>query len=949
MRAPFVLSRSVRAASAWTRGVAVPLALPLSLAAVVAPASTARAQAAQQTGRVVGRVIDAGSGAGITGVGVQVVGTTLGAQSGVDGRFTILNVPAGSVTVQARRIGYSPKGISGVQVVGGQAVEQVISLQPATVQLEAVTVSVSAERGTVNEALDRQRTATGVVNSITSQQIAQSPDGDAAQAVQRVSGVTVQDGRYVFVRGLGERYTTASINGARLPSPEPERKVVPLDLFPAGLLQSITTSKTFTPDQSGDFSGAQVNIETREFPARRVVTYSTSLGMNDAATGRNVLGAPTLGREWLGFGGSARALPGTVAAQGDFRGRTYTQTQFNELGRSLRNAWTPATNSGRPNSSFGATAGGEAPVFGQRVGYVGSLTYGYSQEVRQNERTSLARGGSTEGSTEAINQFAGSTGRTSVLWGGLANFSTLLGTRSRLALNNMYNRTADNEARRDEGRLEDVGLDAIRSTLRFVERTVRSNQLLGEHELGGASRFDWSLTQSGVTRAEPDRADLVYIRPELGNGAFGTPRLYSESNEAARRTYGDLTEQAWNLAANFRYGLGDASKANYLKVGGALRDVDRDASNVAYSLYSPVAVPPTAVLELPAEQLFTSGALADTARYFQLQPFAGGGSYAARDRVGAGYLMGDYGLTSRIRLIAGARVESWQLRLRTQPVDGSGLVRTNREITDVLPSLAANVRLTDNQSLRLSASQTLARPEYRELAPLLYLNVIGGERGYGNASLRRTLIQNADLRYEFYPAAGEVFSVALFGKRFDDPIERVTVATSGTQQFTFINANGANNYGVELEARKGLGALLAPLDPITAFANVTVMRSDITPGNGQFATLTSTNRPMVGQAPYVVNVGGTYAAPSGRTTATVLYNVVGKRVFSAGAAPLPDVYEMPRNVLDVALRFPVYRSLSAKVDAKNLLDAPYRWEQGTVTRERYNVGRAFTLGLSWQP
>ena len=949
MRVPFVLSRSARAASAWTRGVAVAVPLALPLAAVVAPASTAGAQGAQQTGRVVGRVIDAGTGTGITGVGVQVVGTALGAQSGIDGRFTILNVPAGSVTVQARRIGYSPKGIAGVQVVGGQAVEQVISLQPATVQLEAVTVSVSAERGTVNEALDRQRTATGVVNSITSQQIAQSPDGDAAQAVQRVSGVTVQDGRYVFVRGLGERYTTASLNGARLPSPEPERKVVPLDLFPSGLLQSITTSKTFTPDQSGDFSGAQVNIETREFPARRVVSYSTSLGFNDAATGRSVLGAPTVGREWLGFGGSERSIPGALAAQGDLRGRTYTQADFNQLGRLLRNVWTPETNSGRPNSSFGATAGGEAPVLGQRVGYVGSLSYGFSQEVREDEQTALARGGSAAGTTEAINRFRGSTGRTSVLWGGLANFSTLLGGRSRIALNNMYNRTADNEARQDEGVLEEFGLDAIRSTLRFVERTVRSNQLLGEHELGSDNRFDWSLTQSGVTRAEPDRADLVYIRPETGNGNLAAPRLFSENIDAARRIYGDLDEQAWNLAANFRYALGDASKANYVKVGGAFRDVDRDASNFAYSLTNSAAVPPTNVLELPAEQLFASGVLNDTASYFRLQPLTGGGSYSARDRVGAGYVMGDYGLTSRIRLVAGARVESWQLRMLTEPVDGSGLERTTRDVTDVLPSLAANVRLTDNQSVRLSASQTLARPEYRELARLGFFNVLGGERGFGNANLRRTLIQNVDLRYEFYPAAGEVLSVAVFGKRFDNPIERVTVATSGSQQFTFINADGANNYGVELEARKGLGALAAALDPVTAFANVTVMQSDITPGNGQFATLTNSSRPMVGQSPYVVNVGSTYAAADGRTSATVLYNVVGKRILAAGAAPLPDAYEMPRNVLDVALRFPVYRGVAAKFDAKNLLDAPYRLEQGGVTRERYTLGRAFTLGLSWQP
>ena len=208
-------------------------------------------------GRIVGRVVDAASGQGLTDVAIQVVGTTQGTQSGVDGRYIINRVPAGTVTLQARRIGFTPKTITGLMLDADGALEQDISLGAAAITLEAQVVSAEAERGTVNEALDEQRNATGIVTSITREQIARSPDSDAAQAVQRVSGVTVQDGKYVFVRGLGERYTTTSLNGARLPSPEPERRVVPLDMFPSGLLQAISTQKNFTPDQPGDFSGAQ--------------------------------------------------------------------------------------------------------------------------------------------------------------------------------------------------------------------------------------------------------------------------------------------------------------------------------------------------------------------------------------------------------------------------------------------------------------------------------------------------------------------------------------------------------------------------------------------------------------------------------------------------------------------------------------------------------------------
>lgn len=217
--------------------------LPVALAGVGAQQPTNTSPAAA-TGRLVGRIVDASTGQGVSDVGVQIVGTALGTSSGVEGRYAVPNIPAGTVTIQVRRIGYTPKTVTGILLTARQTLEQNITLQPATVKLQTVQTTASAERGSVNEALDQQRTATGIVSSVTAEQITRSPDSDAAQAVQRVSGVTVQDNRYVFVRGLGERYTTASLNGSRIPSPEPEKRVVPLDLFPSGLLQTITTSKT---------------------------------------------------------------------------------------------------------------------------------------------------------------------------------------------------------------------------------------------------------------------------------------------------------------------------------------------------------------------------------------------------------------------------------------------------------------------------------------------------------------------------------------------------------------------------------------------------------------------------------------------------------------------------------------------------------------------------------
>ena len=282
-------------------------------------AQSATAQAdLQPQGRITGRVIDGKTGAGISDAMIRVSGASTGTKSVIDGRFSISSVPAGTVTLDVRRIGYTAKSVTGLEVGKNEAIAQNVILYPATVTLTTTVVTASSERGTVNEALDRQRNSIPIANSVTAEQITRSGDGDAAQAARRLSGVTLQDGKYVFVRGLGERYTTASLNGARIPSPEPERRVVPLDLFPSGLLEAITTSKTFTPDQSGDFSGAQVDIRTREFPARGLVTWSSGFGYNTAATGKSIAIPPTIGPEWLGFAGQARSLPASIRSAGDF-------------------------------------------------------------------------------------------------------------------------------------------------------------------------------------------------------------------------------------------------------------------------------------------------------------------------------------------------------------------------------------------------------------------------------------------------------------------------------------------------------------------------------------------------------------------------------------------------------------------------------------------------------
>ena len=901
-------------------------------------------RSAASVGRIVGRVLDAQTGEGLSSVTIQVVGTSIGTISGVSGRFVLPNVPTGKATLQVQSLGYATKTVTDVDIIGGGIVEQNISLQTEAIAIGAVEVTAAAERGSVNRALDQQRTATNIVNAVTSEQISRSPDSDAAQAVQRVSGVTVQDNKFVIVRGLGERYTTTSLNGSRIPSPEPEKKLVPLDLFPSALLETITTSKTFTPDQPGDFSGAQVDIKMRDFPTQQTRTFSSSFGWNGQASGRDVFSAPGAGGEWLGFTGSARAVPSNVAAAGRFGG-SITPQQMNEFVGAFRNTWSATSGTGTPTGSANFSIGGNDPIFGRQIGYVLSGTYSYGQEIRSNEVRATAQPTGTGGTVE-VDRYTGATGRTSVLWGGVLNASTLLGSNTRLALNTTYNRSSDNEARQEIGTSEQYGLPLEVTRLRYIERGVASAQLIGEHELGARHRIDWAVTGSQVTRSEPDRSEFVYSRPtDQATGQIQPREWFSSSAEGAVRTFGDLTERAVDVKTDYRMGLG-AARNSYLKVGGLFRAAHRDSDAFVYSIIAPTL--PVSDRRLSPEQIFDGRFSQPGQSFFQVAPLAQGGSYTADDKLFAGYAMADFGLTDRIRVVTGARVEHSDVKVSAEPTLGAPVVSTP-SFTDVLPSLALNIALTDKQNVRLSASQTLSRPEYRELAEVMYREVIGAETVLGNPNLVRTLVRNVDARWELYPSSGEVLSLALFAKDFKNPIERVYLGTSGTGKVaTFTNAKGAVNYGVEVEARKRLGFVSESLENLTAFVNATVMKSEIEIGEASGASKTNDKRPMVGQSPYVFNAGMTYASNAGLSV-TALYNLFGKRIASAAVVPLPDVYEQPRNQLDLAFRFPVMSRLAVKLDAKNVLDDPYELTQGTVLREYYKSGRIFTVGMTWRP
>jgi hypothetical protein len=922
-------SSRVSQVSVWSRaGWARAGAVAASLFLLVTPSASAQSSAGA-TGRILGQVLDAASGQPLPGAQVVLGEGPRGVVAGIEGRFQIDQIPAGSASVRVLLIGFATRTVSEIQITAGGVTRVDVLLERSAVQVTGITVAADVERGSATALLNEQRVADGVTNAISAEQISRSPDGDAAAAVKRVSGVTVQDGKYVFVRGLGERYTTSSLNGARIPSPEPERKIVPLDLFPSGLLQAITTSKTFTPDQPGDFSGGNVNIRTPNFPARTSVSFSMSTGFNPDLAGQTRLRAPTAGGEWRAASTGPRALPAPAA---NYSGTVVRGSEVNQIINSFRRVWSVEETAPPLPLSIGASAGGSTGFFGQTLGYLGSLTWGRSEDAKLDQyRARPSTGGTVR------DAYDGESGTSSVLLGGLLNTSLLLGSHSQIHLSNTLNRSADNTARRETGMDENTGARVQVERLAYVERWVRAHQLRGEHQISPRQRFDWNVNLSAVQRSEPDRSEFVtWLDPAVP--------IWFNDFEGAVRTYGSLDESANEFGVNYELSWGSLGSGQRIKVGALRRTASRDANSVGFRI-QPFEYSDRDVRWQARPEDFFDGRYAQGDQgIFILSREISGGSYDARDELLAGFIMAEASLFDRVRLIGGVRVETYDLEVNAENQIGQP-ASTTRAYTDVLPALSAVVSLTDRQQLRFAASQTLARPEYRELAPITYREVLGGEQVIGNLDLERTLIQNLDARWEWYPTPGDVVSIGVFAKWFDAPIEQRYLARSGTDSRTFENAESATNRGIEFEVSSGLGTRFPSLEPLSVFANVTVMESLVRTGNPG-----DTERAMVGQAPWVINAGGTWTSGGRGVSSTLLYNVVGERIVNARAsgALVDDVVERPRHVLDLSVRFPVRGSISGKVDLKNLLDAPYEVVQGSTVRESHRVGRSLSAGLSWR-
>jgi outer membrane receptor protein involved in Fe transport len=922
------------------------------LLALWGPGGAAPVAAQAPTGRLAGRVVQEATGEPVSLAEVVLVGTGRSALTDLDGGYVVEGITAGVYDVLVRRIGYGRKLVTGVRVEAGTVTVLDVALATAAVQLEELVVTAESERGAAAALLADRRRAAAVEDGIAAEQIARTPDSDAAAVLRRVPGVSVVGGRYVNVRGLGDRYGAALLNGAPLPSAESDRKVIPLDLIPAAFLERVTTVKTYTPDRPGDYAGGLVELETEDVPPTGHVDVRASLGFDTRASFRQGLGYAGGRYDWLGLGNGGRSLPDIVPRDRPVvPGVTVAPDEAERIGEAFSRPWGPSAERLPPNSGLGLSFATRGRVGATAIGVVGAVRHAVRWEHREGlvERV-FASAGAAE--PEVDYRGAASTEQANV--GALLRGHWVLGPLHALSLSGLYNRVTEDEARILEGFNLDSNTDQRNTRIRYVAHSVAALQLAGRHAVPGwaASTWEWRASYVRTTRDEPNTREVLYRRAPDGRFLFDT---FVQSGSVFHQA---LTDDGWAAGWRWRAPIveGRSSAAAVIGADVDVRDRQVYARRFRFVPAGPLA---DSVRALPPDALFAPEHISPDSLVVREATFPGD-NYDARGERIAAFAMLDATWAGRMRAAGGVRVERG--RQRVFPRDrlglGIGLPGARLDDVDVLPSANLRYALTDAMNLRLGFSRTVARPEMRELAPFGYADYAGAHLVAGNPTLRRSRIENWDLRWEWFPERGSVLAASVFYKEFRDPIEQLVFPSSELIK-SWVNARGAENYGLELELRVSLGGLLGAVGRhLDVGGNLTLVRSTVAlgdtvsiyvPGTGPtLLAVTGRERPLQGQSPYVVNLGLTGRLPGSGAEVSLLYHRFGRRVDAAGSQALPEVYEEARGELDLVVEQPV-GPMRVKLSTSRLLGEEARFTQGGEVLRRHPLGRTVSITLGWSP
>ncbi|MBO9200294.1 MULTISPECIES: TonB-dependent receptor [Niastella] len=886
------------------------------LALVVTLASFAQTT---PTGKISGKVVDAENGTPLVGASVVLAGDNKkGIYTDVEGRFFVTVQKNKKYTLIISSVGYGDKEVSDIEVTGLDATVSV-SLERKGKQLTGVEVKASIRKENLSSLYLTQKNSSSISDGISAEVIKKSPDRNTGEVLKRVSGASVQDNKFVIIRGLNERYNVSMLNNSILPSTEADKKAFSFDIIPSSVVDNLVIYKSATPDLPGDFSGGAVKVITKDYPSHKLSELSVNISANSLTTGKEFYkGYPNGKYDALGFFDDSRHLPGPYARNKyDF---THKSEEF-KMGTTklFPNTYGfESASKSLPGISATYTGGNTAVLkSGNKLGYIYSIGYSNSRAVSERTREDydisrlLRYGYNTNGYDEKNNL------------GALLNVTYSYG-KSKISLKNLFNNSfVKTIGIRDGNNLENGSPFLLKSSNSEASAAGLINSVAeGLHRIGNSWTFDWNGSFAYTYKDQPDQRVLTFRTDQTDLSKYFL-KLNNENSPEIRnagRVYSWLAEFIYGASANatkqFQW-LGQTQKLkfgtmNYYRDRTVKVDAVGYASMLVDQYNNQSGATINEVKSTSYNTVFTPENI-DTYKLTVASIATNSTDYTGNALLNAGYVMLDNKFSDNLKLTWGARVEKYRQELSAR--NKKTMVYDN---TDVLPSFIFTYSLNNKSNLRAAGFQSVNRPEFRELASYSvfdydnYISVTGYDK------LERCKNTNGDLRYEWFPGAGEIISASVFYKYFDKPIEQIN---QGNDVFTYRNASNATVYGAEVELRKKLDFIGSKLfEQITFYTNAAIMK-----GKVKFDGV-SYNTPLQGQSPYLINGGLLYTSPADDFSVNLLYNRIGSRLRFRGADGELSIYERPRDVIDFQLgKKLVGNKLELKLTISDILAQKYSW------------------------
>lgn len=868
-------------------------------------------------GNIKGTVLDKQTKEPLTGATIQITGTAQGVVADIDGNYT-LNVNDGTYTITVRYIGYKDILLNSIKVKA----ETLLNFEMESDAQALGEVSVVAKKNLEGERalqMERQK-ATLAIENLGAKEMSIKGISNVEEGVKKITGISIASAGQLIVRGLGDRYSTTTLNGLPIASPNPDNKLIPLDIFPASTVQNITVSKVYDASAFADYSGAHIDISTKENVGSDFLSISFNAGGK----------FNTLGKDFyrMDRDGSLFKTPSL-----DQKLIAMSLTDFEEYARHNRLF----------NTSFQVSKKTALPEFGGNIGFGKRFTLGgnevsvlgsigVSNDLQTMDNASIR---TLEATGNTLNEFNYDSYSNELKIAALGNLGYSFRTSDHIGYTFFYARNAiDTYMRREGVDYEDHHLIGSNNVTHIY--SLQNHQVNGKHHFGKQWDLNWSGSYSKTSSDEPDRRQVMFIRED------DQIKLFKLNRQETMRYFGSLNEDEWvgDLTASYRFG-----DNNKLQAGFTYKDKNRDYMGTRF-YYNLNKLNPTIT------------DIYDTDSFLNMENVENGSitidrkkqpkdSYTAGNSIYAGYIATEYYPIAPLLVNLGVRYEISKQWVDYY-TDGGKAERSELNKNDLFPSLNMKYQMNKKNSLRFAFSRTVTRPSFIEMAPFLYQESYGSAQIRGNADLQNGYNYNIDLRYELFEKNGDMLSITAYYKHLKAPIERVQTLSGGSAVHSFRNADNGMATGVEIEFRKEI------VKDLRFGVNGSYMYTNVKlPEGGAY---TNSQRALQGASPYLANADLTYSpafSNDRQLSVALLYNLQGPRIHSVGISGLGDIKQQPVHTLNFTGSYRFNRRFAVKLQINDLLNQDILFKQEVPTTgdkvevERFRKGTGFEVGFSY--